>query len=443
MRIFQFALILINIGQVYLVQDLYFNSVFCLWSYLTILVLEIFQRRRVNLLIVFFTAFVYMVPAEGILNYQNLYSRWGTENVTTAIRFLIASSSAIFVGYKIGGGSILMRSWYPDRDIGANFYVNHKRSLVFILLLFTFIFFVSHFQNTIYGLLSGRGSAFPHSYSVIVYSAAYITVGLWTVIFKGNVLKTIFFSSPIILTFFATGTRFLLLFLIFILFFKELYFLKVKYLWRIVFVTIILLTTVDVVRQSRLGGIANISEIQNTTNVSGANPTLTESIVRHGSREGLIRNIAMINDYTSKNGHTYGRSIGFLAIFWIPRSVWVEKPVMLDSWLIREYETGFSSGHSSASSYGGELLMDFGFFFSCIILCFAGFMLYRLDRWILDVYNKSFRNYILSGFILGWVFFATRSLLTATFMLISMIIISKMVFWCLNRFRIVRSTSSA
>src|SRR5690606_3053973 len=130
--------------------------------------------------------------------------------------------------------------------------------------------------------------------------------------------------------------------------------------------------------------------------------------------------------------HTYGSSIAFLTYFWIPRAIWPDKPTMLGHWLIREYRSGFGSGHSSSFGFTGELFADFGYY-----SLFFVFLLVIILNWA-NQFNTFYlsqpRSYtkILVVMIFSYVFFFVRSPITATMtflvLLVVQYLIRKMLF---------------
>ena len=171
--------------------------------------------------------------------------------------------------------------------------------------------------------------------------------------------------------------------------------------------------------------------------------TFMEKIAGKGSMEGLIRNMAMIKLHTTTHGYTYGKSIGFLAVFWIPRFIWENKPVQLDYWLIREYESGFSDSHSTASSFCGELFMDFGYF--CIVLCAGlGALLAKMDAYISQrVLRGDFYSVVIAGLFFGWSLFMVRSILAASYQVILGAVVAFLFAHVFLRERIVENRTRA
>lgn len=431
MFLIQITIFLFSIFSSFMIEDLYLNGIIVFWSYLAVLVLEIFQKKRITLLFVFLIAFIYMIPGEAILQTNELYSMWGKEYTNIGFNYLVVSSFAVFFGFKIAD-LFFSEKWKfeikPYKTI-----VSKKKTLLFFILAYNILFLLVNLENTIIGLTMGRNNAFPYFYSSLLYALAYLTVGL-TDRLTQNKLNTILLSLPIIITLLGTGTRFLIVFLVFILFFDYLYEMTFKKSIRVMLLGVMLIIGMNTMKDIRTVGL--LSGYKSSI-VTTKHNNITEKLVSYGSSEGLIRNAAMITRYTKDHHYTYGKSIGFLAIFWIPRELWPDKPVMLDSWLVKEYYSGYGEGYSSASSYGGELYMDFGFFIACLILFVGGWGLCRLNYWIHNNYKTDLKKYIISGFLYGWIFFGTRSIMTSSYMLIYVILSSYIVFKLLVRYKII------
>lgn len=428
MKVIQIYILLINCFLSFSGLHLSETSSIALWSYLIVIGLEIYQKKRITILIIFLIAFVYMVLSEGVLNEINLYRQWGLEYVKTGYSYLILSSTCVFLGYKVG------ELKKPNkRNIKLKSYktlIYKRKTLIIFLSIFSLVFFAINLENTIYGFTMGRASAFPYFFSPFLYAMAFICIGLITEVFKKKWI-ILLFSLPIIITFIGTGTRYFLVFILFIIFFKDIYNLTLKKGIKFFFIGILLLSALNIMKMSRSVGISTINKIENNNNYN-----LTEYVASKGSNEGLISNAAMITKYTEEKNYTYGKSIGFLAIFWIPRELWKDKPVQLDSWLIKEY-MNVSEGFSSASSYGGELYMDFGYIIACFLLLIFGLLLFYIQSWIHNNYKTDLKKLILSGFLYGWMFFGTRSILTSTYMLVYVLIMSTLIFKFLKKFNIL------
>lgn len=437
MFLFQLLLIISSISFTFLNDDLHASSTLCMYIYLTIILLEFISNRRITLIFIFLSAFIFIIIPEGILNYEDLYSEWGIQNVNKGFSFCVVTSGLIFIGYKLferrNRYSIIEGNEITEKKL----IINKKGVLTTIILLYNIFFLIINFKNAIYGLIYGRASAFPFLYSSLLYSIGFIVIGITNDLFKNNKIKTLLFNLPIIFVFLSVGTRFFIIYIIFILFFDYFNKLTFKKIILLFFAAILTISTTNSIKDLRRGGLLSTRTSQ--IEYLEKNSNLTESIAKLGSPEGIIRNSAMITDYSKKKGYTYGRSIGFLGIFWIPRAIWPNKPVMLDSWLIREYYGNqFGEGYSSASGYGGELYMDFGYLFASIILFFFGYFLAKVQLWIDLNHRQSLQYSITSGFLYGWIFFGTRSLLTSTYMLIYFLVSSYLVFNFLIKTKIAK-----
>ena len=87
---------------------------------------------------------------------------------------------------------------------------------------------------------------------------------------------------------------------------------------------------------------------------------------------------------------------------------------MLGHWLIREYRTGFSEGHSSSFGFTGELFADFGYL-SLIVVFLLGMALKWADQFrAYQLSQPQSYQKILVGMMFSYVFFFVRSPITAT-----------------------------
>lgn len=399
-----------------------------MWLYILLAILQVIQEKKISLVTVFLCSFIYMVFPEAILFGNLVAAKWGIEHTQTGFLFLIVSSICVFVGYKT-----IKKSNTPV-NFGRFTTTFRKKRLLFAgLITFSVVFFLINLNNTITGLTEGRASAFPFFYSNLLYSLAFACVGLFDVYFNHNKLKVLLASSLIIITFIGTGTRFFLLFIAFIVFFDSLQYLNKRKAFSIFIATVLLVSTSEFIKSTRAGGL--LQEAHNRTQTFTG---ISNYIASKGSAEGLLSNSAMILKYTSEHSLTYGKSIGFLLYFWIPRGLWEDKPTMLDHWLIRQFDNTVSEGFSTASGYGGELLIDFGFLIASLILFFMGRKLAKMEVWIRINSPAAVDARIFSGFLYGFVFFATRSLLTSIFMLISTYFVFKVLFYYLFKKKILQ-----
>lgn len=429
----QILILLFNIIYASSNIDIYENSIVTFWTYTIVLLIEIINKKKISILIIFWIAFLYMIPKEGIQSGRFLQNIWGVENVNKSFLYLILSSSIIFISYKIAEQFNL----FKVKEINKEVIINKPKILLSIIIIYNILFFLINISNTLYGLQSGRASAFPYSFSSLLYALAFLSIGL-LVKLKKNKLNVILISLPIIITFIGTGTRFFLIFIIFIIFFEDLYNLTKKRAIQLVISAIVIVFITNFIKDARSIGLLESSTLKSKTVKNKEFRNITEKIVSYGSSEGLIKTTSMITSYQITHPYTMGKSIGFITIFWIPREVWPNKPVMLDSWLIRNYTDDVSEGFSTASSYGGEIYMDFGFILGNFVMVFFGIGLFYINTWIIRNNSINPITFTLSGFLYGWIFFGTRSIMTSTFMLVYIIVCSYIIYKQFVKFKIFK-----
>ena len=135
------------------------------------------------------------------------------------------------------------------------------------------------------------------------------------------------------------------------------------------------------------------------------------------SPEGIIYMAKKADEYFANNPLLYGRETAFLLYFWVPRSIWPDKPTQLGSWLIRKTEN-VSDEHSTSSGFMGELRADFGWF-SLIFALFIGLLLNLCDQFIYSFKNNENNiDYIIAAVLYCYFFFFVRSPITASMVLI-------------------------
>jgi len=121
--------------------------------------------------------------------------------------------------------------------------------------------------------------------------------------------------------------------------------------------------------------------------------------------ETLIAALAFLE----KNDSVYGRQLAGNLLFWIPRSVWADKPVGTGTFLAGQFGESFTN---IACPVQCEAIVNFGLV-GIPILAFAFALVFRkLDAWY---WNRQYRDQsaittsvLLYPFLLGNVFFLTR-----------------------------------
>lgn len=448
LRFFQYLLLICAGTVIFLPFSIETSAmiIFCICGALFALTLT---KKRFSLLSAFVLAFAYMIPPEAILMSDALSITWGEEHVLAGWRILVLAFVAVNCGFIMFMKQI--KPWErPQIHLASPALMNNGKRIFLFLTIFCVVLFS---PMIVYGLTTGRGSNTLHNpeegggllfpvgvLGYFLFSLLYTICGFWGYCFsrenKGvsSFLKTLLFSSPILLIGIASGTRYILCFMLSSVFLPWIYKLKIKNVKWLAVGGIALILLFSAMKNSRYSGF-ELSSAFETENLSGS-LSLSEKIASKGSPEGLLRNMAMIDLWTETHPHTYGKSIGFLGIFWIPRAIWTEKPTQLNYWLIREYESGFGGGYSTSSSFCGELFMDFGY--GCILAAFLlGVFMSKMDRYVeKNLIAGGFFATAISGILFSWAFFMTRSILTASYPLI----LGAPMLWFLGKFLLKETT---
>lgn len=181
-------------------------------------------------------------------------------------------------------------------------------------------------------------------------------------------------------------------------------------------VAMILLT--NFVKENRASGFADAEMSFFDENERYESKRATVWLARHFSPEGIVRMARRADVYFSENSLHYGKETSFILYFWVPRSIWKDKPTQLDYWLIREFEN-VADEFSTASGFIGELRADFGW--GCLFFIFLfGMLLKKIDLYstaVLSKENDAF-NVVLVSVLYPWAFFFVRSPITSTMSLL-------------------------
>lgn len=386
---------------------------------------------RLSLLAAYLVGVCYMILPEAILSEDFLSAVWGEVNVKVGYRVVMLSFVAVCIGYFLLRGKSERQRVIVSETVQRLGNIRVAWCVFLVLEIAQLILFAPYIMS---GLTSGRGGGLAFDVGLLGYflrAIQYAILAFWGYYYSRenqgitSVVKAIILATPLFLIGVASGTRFYLCFQLMCLLSPWIRVLNVKKLLWICGGCLIILSVFTSMKRTRYTGFEFLSTsqilgIEDGKKDFSAGIDVMEKIAEMGSSEGLIRNMAMINLWSTTRGHTYGKSIGFLGIFWIPRFVWDNKPTQLDYWLIREYEDEqrFGSGYSTASSFCGELFMDFGYF--CVVVCAGlGVLLAKMDAFIeRRVLRGDFFSVAVSGLFLGWSLFMVRSMLTASYQVV-------------------------
>lgn len=397
------------------------------YIYVIMIAEDFIHHKRFRLFQIWILGFVFMLLSEMILIVENSNV---DESYISAFSYLFSANAILLVSY------ILYKPKYnTDLHIRyvvkSNYYGILIITFVITYLLMNYAFILNAFENGA-RVGSGDGTSLGTGTlsGALMGGLSLLLPALIAHYSKLNNLKysyAFILATPILIFQMLGGTRFRLLFatLPFLIILDLVsvrkttlrnHFTALLFLLGLVFAA-------SFVKEIRNTGINDYFNIQQYANRGTSNTSFLANLAGEMSPEGCVKMTIMANDYFSKHELHYGRESGFIFIFWIPRSVWKDKPTQLDHWLIRQYEQ-ISSNYSSASAFTGEIRADFGFL-SYLILILWGFLLKYAEIYVHRILSidKPIFNKIFAATLFPYVFFFVRSPLTASFSLIGECII--------------------
>lgn len=123
------------------------------------------------------------------------------------------------------------------------------------------------------------------------------------------------------------------------------------------------------------------------------------------------QNFALI---VSDNMITWGRQLFGVIFFWLPRSIWPNKPIGSAAFIAEEQDFIF---HNVSCNYFAEGYLNFGFFGIFIFVIILSFVTAKLDKLYWTISVKSINNYfnVVYYVLLGMLFFVLRGDLMSSF----------------------------
>ena len=403
-----------------IIEDYYRLGVFYFYFLIAYLLLEILINKKLKLIYIWNVSFIFTILSEVFLapnssTYSNLF----------ALKFLVIANNIVNIGHLSKGVTIF-------KEINKRIYLRRKNFGI-IFLLATIIFYIGYnFQGMMLISQLGRSkvdSVYEGSASMfgtIFQSLALILPAVLGFYFiysrKKGILIPFLLALPIFILLFLGGSRFPLLFsvlgFVFVTQNKILFKLKLKSYFIAGISALLLISGGSLMKVLRTTTYSNGITISFKENSYKDFPTYTAQFM---SNEGVIDMTSLLISHFDTEQHTYGLTSIFPLYFWIPRSIWPNKPTMLGHWFVRIYRSGFSSGHSASFGFTGELFADFGFF-SLLFVFYLGRLVKIMDDYALVIFNEQgFRMTIVALFY-PFIFFFVRSPITATTSLLGAII---------------------
>lgn len=403
----------------------------CLILYLLIIGINYVKTRRITLFQIWLLAFIFMIWSEMMI----ITSRPNVSHSSiTAIVFLLSANAILLLGYEI--------SPFKESHKLLKVSVFKSTKYLFWIIFFSLIAYFLNIRETIENTITsgrelsetlGGATLFGVLTSSIALMIPAFIAFYYKYYSKDGLWKSFLLILPIVVVQLLLGTRYRLLFMLLpflvLLEFLDVRKMNIRKLLFLVFVGIGMILVTGFVKKFRNMALDDMMAM-NLTEEKSKPSGLLVSLAEGMSPEGVVEMTEMANRYFANHDLTYGKEITFPLYFWIPRSIWKDKPTPIDHWLIRKYET-VSDAASTASGFTGEIRADFGMF--CFLILFVwGGGLFVLDRWILRVFSTSGANVvkILASLIYPWIFFFVRSPLTST----NTFLVEIAVFFCISKF---------
>lgn len=446
--VFGSVLILLGFaGHIYEISILPYSLLIALLGFL--LTVRKQNPYFVRLIDVWILSYLYLFFSEYRLQNDDVWLFFGNKIASATEGFVVASFGASLVGYGIIA-HLASRRQEPRQarsygrvsalTIGSEASVNSQQDecnppknttmetppipaavvgFMFLLSLAIgyFIFEVLTIPQLLFVARSQHVYELPVSQLVIFLFAAIVTFPVVTAYLWGRfrIAPAIKFflllmSFLVVVVIFLLGTRIYLGFqMMGILFFLLRGFRVTKrQILTVAMVVVLLIGAQAIMRVSRSTGIGDL-DWQKARVLFLQQPEI------YLSAEGVLRINAWIHSTKSYAPEDRLPENLFIAIWWIPRQVWPEKPTMAGYWFIREStgETGFSQSHSASGGFSMPALLDFGPTAGVLFCLTYGFLLAGLEMFVQRNRDRIKPQSVLAGLLFFGVFFMMRSLQTS------------------------------
>ncbi|MDD4244412.1 MAG: O-antigen ligase [Bacilli bacterium] len=390
-----------------------------------IIALDYFKNKSLTFFQTWIISFIFIILSEAILINPG-------ENILNAVKFLLLANNIVIIGY------LFPAKFKVRKKISKSLLGKSPKYIPYILVFLVLIYALSSLPRAFVTFNMGRDYAaevFNKEYNVIlnsfISSLGFVLPSIIAFYYKEIKLKKsiiipLILSLPIFAILFIEGTRFPLLFSFggFLIVSQASYSGKISLNIKLVSLLFLLVISSWLMGQFRSGGLKGFEykQAESLTDIR-----LSKRLASMMSPEGVVDMTAMSMTYFESNPHTHGKSIAFLTYFWVPRTVWPDKPTMLGHWMIRKYRSGFGEGHSSSFGFTGELFADFGYF-SLFFVFLLGVLLKRVDMYrAFQLAQPMSYSKILVAMMFSYVFFFVRSPVTSSINFIGILLVYSLI----------------
>lgn len=409
--------------------------------FLALVVISYLRDYKLRLMDVWHLAFIYVIVSEMLQNHRELANH---QYGLSASRYLVIGSCMVLIGYLAVASSSLSVAQSGCRlRHGITFRKNSFTTLCLASLTF-FLYAVPLALQTIF---MGRSAELNiGSIGDLVFKNMLLGVGMVLPAFIAHHLNNSIFGGfkkalmyigcvLVILVFIMMGTRYYVLFslggFVIVKYTKVLTGVDKRKILYIFLAVVAFVFSINEIKDIRAFGYENVVSLDSGYSTGSA----FELIASKMSPEGVVKMDANLLHYFETREHMYGASSGFLLYFWIPRSMWPDKPVMIGYWLVREYDEGFAEGHSASVGFFGDLYADFGLFVFPL-LTLLGVAIAIIEKKVFRNLVNGGSQIIMAAMFFPAIFFFVRSPMTTMISLVGIYIAYRCL--CLLLFPIYR-----
>lgn len=409
-----------NVSSPIFVVDFHF------YLLLLLIAIDFYQNRKLNLFQVWNCGFIFIILSEMLVLSSEADN---IKSYVPSFAYLLLANSLLLLGYLLYKPKV--------RNRKSNKILVHKNLFFPFLIVCYITYFGSAFLTILNTILLGRqqastlgSSSFFGVFStalgllmpaIIAYYYRYIKQKKQWI---GIIMVLPIFGAQLILS-----TRFHLLFSIipFLIITGLIDLEKFSLKKNVILVTFLLffVSLTSFIKEYRYVSLADISSMEFEEKEEKDDNRLSVKLARQMSAEGVVDMTKLANKYFENHSLLWGKEVSFILYFWVPRSIWVNKPTPIDHWLIRKYYK-VPDSYSTASGFTGELRADFGML-SLFFVFLGGFLLKKGDTYISNLFKDGTHSFsiVLAAILFPYVFFLVRSPLTATQSLIFELLIYK------------------
>lgn len=392
------------------------------------------RRRPFQLLLidVWAGAFVYLYASDLVLTKEGVLATFGPDVTVDAEAFLVASFGASLLGaawvdrftaQREAPGAPVPRhapGLQPSAALSALLVLTTAAVVAFVFWVITpaQLFATARFERSF-----SDTATRPLLIAAVVMQpilAAYVTRRYRA---RGPVLWAAWLVAPLsALALYASGTRFYLGFMLcgvlhFVV--EPLRPMPRRRRAAIVAAALALLALQGTMRASRSSGLVDFDAAE-----LGAALLRPETFL---SSEGLLRVNAWVHEKRAWENPARPLENAFILYWWVPRSLWPDKPAMEGRRLIDDVmdEGYFNANHSVAGGFAMPALLDFGPWLGTVAALAYGVALGAVQRFVWRHGELSDPASMVVALAAFGVFFTARGLHT------SLIFVSLCLLWCL------------